>query len=133
MLCVGSVMAIVIGTAGWSIPRADAASFPSVGTALERYATICRGVEVNSSFYRPHGASTWARGGASAHDAFRFAVKIPKTITHEAKLIDVGDHTLRFAQEVAGLGGKLGILLVQLPPKLACEVPVAERFFSDLQ
>lgn len=133
VLCVGSVMAIVIGTAGWSIPRADAASFPSVGAALERYAAIFRGVEVNSSFHRPHRASTWARWAASVPDAFRFTVKVPKTITHQAKLIDVGDHITRFAQEVTGLAGKLGILLVQLPPKLACDVIVAERFFSDLQ
>ena len=42
------------------------------------------GVEINSSFYRPHAFATYARWAASTPDGFRFAVKVPRTITHEA-------------------------------------------------
>jgi len=122
----------MIGTAGWSIARKDAAAFPGEGSALERYSRRFDGVEINSSFYRPHRASTWARWAASVPDGFRFSVKVPKTITHQGKLRDL-DPLPAFAQDIAPLGAKLAVLLVQLPPKLAFETEVAERFFSTLR
>jgi uncharacterized protein YecE (DUF72 family) len=123
----------VIGTAGWSIPRDDAGAFPVKGTSLERYAGVFGGVEVNSSFHRAHRPSTWARWAASVPEGFRFSVKIPKTITHAAKLVEVDALIDRFVHEIAPLGPQLAILLVQLPPKLAFEPDVAERFFSTLR
>jgi uncharacterized protein YecE (DUF72 family) len=63
---------------------------------------------------------------------FRFSVKLPKAMTHEQGLSDCGVLLDRFAIEVAGLGEKLGVLLVQLPPKLVLKKRVADRFFRDL-
>lgn len=126
-------MRVVIGTAGWSIPGSDTASFPTGGTALERYASVFAGVEVNSSFHRSHRASTWARWAQSVPDDFRFSVKIPKTITHQAKLVDAAPLVAQFAREVEPLGDKLAALLVQLPPKLGFDGNVAERFFTHLR
>jgi uncharacterized protein YecE (DUF72 family) len=126
-------MDAVIGTAGWSIPVRNAGVFPSDGTALERYARVFDGVEVNSSFHRPHRVSTWAKWAASVPDGFRFAVKVPKSITHEAKLVGVAEQTAQFVREVEPLGSKLAVLLVQLPPKLGFDAPVVERFFTGLQ
>lgn len=108
-----------IGTAGWSIPREQAHRFPDDGSHLERYARVFNAVEINSSFYRPHRVATYERWAAAVPEGFRFAVKVPKAITHERRLIDVADPLDRFLGEVAGLGAKLGILLVQLPPSLA--------------
>ncbi len=126
-------MGAIIGTAGWAIARQSAPAFPGDGTALERYARVFGGVEVNSSFHRPHRASTWAKWAASVPEHFRFAVKIPKTITHAARLVDVDQLIAPFAAEVGQLGGKLALLLVQLPPKLVFEGAVAERFFETLR
>jgi uncharacterized protein YecE (DUF72 family) len=126
-------MDAIIGTAGWSIARADAADFAAEGTSLERYAGAFRGVEVNSSFHRPHRPSTWAKWAAAVPDDFRFAVKIPKTITHQAKLVDAAPLVAQFATEIAPLGEKLGVVLVQLPPKLGFDAGVAERFFADVR
>lgn len=123
----------IIGTAGWSIAREHGGAFPADGTALERYARVFGGVEVNSSFHRSHRASTWAKWAASVPAHFRFAVKIPKTITHEARLVDVDPRVAAFAAEVGQLGGKLALLLVQLPPKLGFEARMAERFFGTLR
>lgn len=123
----------IIGTAGWSIARDDADAFPSNGTALERYARVFGGVEVNSSFHRPHRPSTWAKWAASVPAGFRFAVKIPKTITHQAKLVDTGTLITPFAAEVTQLGDTLALLLVQLPPSLALDTQVATRFFEALR
>ena len=126
-------MDAVIGTAGWSIARKDAGSFPAEGTALERYSRVFDGVEVNSSFHRAHRASTWARWAASVPERFRFAVKIPKTITHQARLVDADGLIAHFAQEVEPLGEKLALLLVQLPPKLSFDTGVVELFFANLR
>ncbi len=114
-------MTIRIGTAGWSIARDAADSFPVEGTSLERYSARFSAAEINSSFHRPHRASTWARWRDSVPDTFRFSAKIPKTITHSAKLLGCADLLTTFLGEVAGLGDKLAVLLVQLPPSLAFE------------
>ena len=42
--------------------------------------------EINSSFYRPHKKETWERWARSVPADFRFSVKAPKAITHEARL-----------------------------------------------
>jgi uncharacterized protein YecE (DUF72 family) len=122
----------IIGTAGWSIATAHADAFPREGTSLERYSARFAAVEINSSFHRPHRPETWARWGASVPDDFRFAVKLPKTISHERKLADCAEPLDRFLAEVAGLGGKLAILLLQLPPKLAFEPELAAGFLALL-
>lgn len=90
-------------------------------------------MEINSSFYRPHRTGTYERWAASVPEEFRFAVKIPKAITHERRLKEAGDLLDRFLLEVAGLGPRLGPLLVQLPPSLAFQDSVADRFLADLR
>ena len=120
---------IRIGTAGWSAPR-DLDVFPADGTGLERYAAVFSGVEINSSFYRPHQRKTYERWAASAPGDFRFAVKIPKTITHERRLADIAEPLTRFLDECGGLGEKLGPLLIQLPPSLKFDAGLVERFLT---
>lgn len=124
---------IRIGTAGWGIHASYAHLFPSAGTHLERYAAVMNAVEINSSFYRPHQRSTYERWAASTPASFRFAVKVPKAATHESRLKDTAAILDRFLDEVAGLGAKLGPLLIQLPPSLPFDASVAAAFFSDLR
>ncbi|MEO6152663.1 MAG: DUF72 domain-containing protein [Croceibacterium sp.] len=124
--------AIRVGTAGWSLPREIAEGFPAGRSALGRYAARFSGVEVNSSFHRPHRAVTWQGWGASVPAGFRFSAKLPKTITHQLRLVDCGAELDRFMSEVGGLGDKLAVLLVQLPPKLEFEAGGAAAFFADL-
>ena len=122
-----------IGTAGWNIPREEKPHFPGSGSHLERYAARFSAVEINSSFYRPHRASTYTRWAASVPADFRFAVKVPKAITHTARLENTGGLIAGFLSEVGGLGEKLGCLLVQLPPSLAFKPKVARGFFEDFR
>jgi uncharacterized protein YecE (DUF72 family) len=103
---------IRIGTAGWNVPSLYLDQVPSGGSHLERYARHLNAVEINSSFYRPHRRTTWQRWAQSVPDDFRFAVKVPKTITHDSGLADCGALLDRFLSEVTGLGDKLGALLV---------------------
>jgi uncharacterized protein YecE (DUF72 family) len=122
-----------IGTAGWSIPRAVARHFPGEGTYLERYSRVLHCAEINSSFHRPHAASTYARWAAAVPAGFRFAVKIPRAITHDRELRATRPLLERFLEESAGLGRKRGPLLVQLPPSLAFDGRVAARFLDMLR
>jgi uncharacterized protein YecE (DUF72 family) len=89
---------------------------------LEKYATRFNAVEINSSFYRPHKPSTYEKWASQVPADFLFSVKLPRTITHHARLRDIDAPQNQFAIESGGLGGKLGCLLVQLPPSLAFSV-----------
>jgi uncharacterized protein YecE (DUF72 family) len=60
-------------------------------------------------------------------------VKVPKTITHSARLIDTGPLLDTFIAEVSSLGSRLGCLLVQLPPSLAFDGDIAGAFFGVLR
>jgi uncharacterized protein YecE (DUF72 family) len=124
---------IRIGTAGWSIPKQFAHEFPSPGTHLERFARALSCAEINSSFYRSHKISTWAKWAQSVPEDFRFSVKAPKTITHEAGLACPSDQLKNFLTEVNTLANKLGVILFQLPPKLAFNFEIAEAFFRMLR
>lgn len=125
-------MDVRIGTAGWSIPQDIAAEFPETGSGLERYSTRLTCAEINSSFHRSHRPSTWEKWRDSVPETFRFSVKVPKTITHQQRLVDTSELLDTFLREVARLGEKLAVLLVQLPPSLTFDPPVAETFFTDL-
>ena len=125
--------ALHVGTAGWSVPAQYADDFPAGGTHLERYARRLNAAEINSSFYRPHRHATYERWAASVGADFRFAVKLPKTITHQQRLVDYDALLARFLEEAGGLGGKLGVLLVQLPPSLRFDAGIVDAFFRDLR
>ena len=115
------------------MPRGIAERFPAEGSGLERYASAFPVAEINSSFHRPHRAATWERWRDSVPDDFRFSAKVPKEITHVRKLVDCDDVLDRFVGEASGLGDKLSVLLVQLPPKLAFDPAIAARFFEGVR
>ncbi len=125
-----------VGCAGWAVPANVAERFPGPGTHLQRFARVLGGAEINTSFYRPHRRSTYVKWAESAPAGFRFAVKVPKEITHVRRLGAAGDveEVLeRFLEETGGLEEKLGPLLIQLPPSLALAPVVAERWFEMLR
>jgi uncharacterized protein YecE (DUF72 family) len=119
-----------VGTARWAIPAPLREAFPGEGSRLERYARRFSCVEINSSFYRPHRPSTYARWAASVADDFRFALKVPKEITHTRRFVDCAEPLERFLAESAQLGEKRGVLLVQLPPSFAYDPTLANGFFT---
>jgi uncharacterized protein YecE (DUF72 family) len=124
---------IHIGCAGWAIPKEHSAKFPAEGTHLARYARELTAVEINSSFYRPHKPATYRKWAESVPEEFRFAVKVPREVTHVRRLVDAEDLLDRFLSEATALGEKLGPLLVQLPPSLEFSAVIAEKFLKSLQ
>lgn len=122
-----------VGCAGWSLPRAVHEAFGAGDSALLRYATRLPMVENNSSFYRPHQPSTYARWAVSVPEGFRFAVKLPREISHERRLRDAMQPFEQFLDGVLELGGKLGPLLLQLPPSLVYDAATTREFLRGLR
>ena len=122
-----------VGCAGWALTKANQAAFPAEGTHLQRYAGRLNAVEINSSFYRPHRLATYEQWAASVPATFRFAVKLPKAITHDQRLVAADVLLDVFLEDATRLGEKLGCLLVQLPPSLPYEALMVELFFDDLR
>ena len=122
-----------VGCAGWSIPSHAAARFASVGSHLDRYSQVFNSCEINSSFYRPHKKETWERWTQSVPADFRFSVKAPRTITHEAELNCSSEALSEFFQHIKFLGDKLGPILIQLPPSLEFDRTRAGEFLTLLR
>lgn len=123
-----------IGLAGWSeaVSR-QRASFPAApGSALARYAAVFDFVEINASFYRQFPGATYAKWAGETPDDFRFAVKMPRLISHFTRLQNP-ELLGPFLEAVDGLGDKLAVLLLQSPPSLAFDPAVASSFFDALR
>jgi uncharacterized protein YecE (DUF72 family) len=72
-------------------------------------------VELDTTFYhpaRPAVVRSWER---NSPPGFRFAAKVPESISHTARLSKVGEQMEEFARALEPLGEKLGPLLVQMP------------------
>jgi uncharacterized protein YecE (DUF72 family) len=131
-MCVITRTAIRVGTAAWSM-RADRQAGAEPASMLTRYALMFDATEVNSTFYRLPRPATIERWVESTPEHFRFAVKLPRTITHVEALGSAPAALAGFVQLVHRFGGKLGPLLVQLPPRLAFLAQDAARFFDLLR
>jgi uncharacterized protein YecE (DUF72 family) len=100
---------------------------------LTHYATCFNCVEINSSFYRPHRRETYERWSAATGRNFRFSVKIPRSVSHDAALRGSVEELDEFIANVGGLGAKLTVLLLQLPSRMEWQRRVVKRFFGRLR
>ena len=125
---------IHIGVAGWGISKRYLDEIPEGGSHLERYARAFPIVEVTTSFYRSHRRATYERWAGSVGGDFRFSVKTPQALTHATGLL-VSDAAVleQFLEEVGGLGEKLAVVLVQLPPGLEFDEAVVRDFFGAIR
>lgn len=99
-----AVARVRCGCAGWSISAADRAQVGQGASVLQRYATRVDAVEINSSFYRPHRASTCAHWADSVPEDVRFSVKLPHSISHDTRLHGTGPLLDAFLAQVGALG-----------------------------
>jgi uncharacterized protein YecE (DUF72 family) len=63
---------------------------------------------------------------------FAFTLKAPRRITHEKRLREAEENVAEFIRRAAALGGKLGVLLFQLPPFLKKDLPRLNDFLGVL-
>jgi uncharacterized protein YecE (DUF72 family) len=131
--CCGSGQPVRAGCAGWSIPKQAAPYFVAAGRHLNRYSDFFSCCEINSSFYRSHKPETWERWASSVPTGFRFSVKLPKAITHQARLSCDSGALATFFQQINLLKEKLGPVLIQLPPSLEFDRACTKAFLSLLR
>lgn len=110
---------VLLGTCGWSYQEWVGMFYPNNRVAkLPFYCKVFDTVEVDSSFYRTPSKSMvkgWVR---AMGPSFKFSLKVPKTVTHDRRLADAKREFQAFLDVITPLkdAGKLGCLLVQLPP-----------------
>jgi uncharacterized protein YecE (DUF72 family) len=71
-------------------------------------------VEVDSTFYRPPTAAMVRSWRARTPPDFKFALKVPRGITHEKQLKDCQEEVEEFVSSILPLGDKLMVALLQL-------------------
>lgn len=121
-----------VGTAGWRLPKGLQPGLPGPGTHLARYARRLPATEINVSFYRALRRALYAKWATEVPPDFRFAVKMPRALSHHQRLRGT-DGLDAFLAEIAGLGEHLGPLLLQLPPSLAFEPQAVAAFLEALR
>lgn len=115
-------MVLRIGTSGYSYKEWKGGFYPedlAASDMLSYYAQRLGTVEINNTFYRLPTAKLLEGWASQVPAEFRFVLKVSQKITHFKRLKGVEEETGYLLQALPALGGKLGALLVQLPPNLA--------------
>ena len=129
-------MAVLIGTSGWQYRDWRGLLYPP-GLAqrrwLEHYASQYATVENNGSFYRLPARSTFAGWQARTPDDFVMAVKASRYLSHVRRLRDPAEPVTRLLAAAAGLGSRLGPVLLQLPPTLRADPAALDACLAAFQ
>lgn len=124
-----------VGTSGYNFPEWKGSFYPEKfpqKKMLPYYAERLGTVEINYTFHRLPTGRLLAGWSAVTPADFRFTLKAPRRITHEARLADCADITRAFCDAARTLGDKLGALLFQLPPSFRSDVDRLARFLDDV-
>jgi uncharacterized protein YecE (DUF72 family) len=117
-------MPVLVGTSGWQYRDWKGVLYPA-GLAqrrwLEHYATQYATVENNGAFYRLPSEQTFAGWRARTPEGFVMAVKASRYLTHVRRLRDPAEPVQRLLSAAAGLGDRLGPVLLQLPPNFPAD------------
>ena len=118
-------MPVLVGTSGWQYRDWRGRFYPPAlpqRAWLEHHAAAFATTEVNNSFYRLPAADVFAAWAARTPDDYVVTVKASRFLSHIKRLREPEEPVARLMERVAALGGKLGAVLLQLPPDLQCEV-----------
>ena len=128
-------MAIYIGTSGWSYDHWQGVLYPHGASGKERlahYVARFQTVEVNNTYYRWPRDATFLSWRNRLPDGFRMTIKASRALSHSKRLYEPEVWTARMAESLTCLGDKLGVWLVQLPPKFACDLPRLTYFLQQV-
>lgn len=126
-------MQLLAGTSGFSYKEWVGEFYPDKLAAkdmLAYYATRLPIVEINNTFYRmprPESIQSWR---SQVPDSFRFAIKVPRRISHIKRLRACGEELGLLLRALEDLSPCLGSLLVQLPPHARCDEAALEGFLT---
>jgi len=100
---------------------------------LRHYSKNFNSVEVDSTFYGTPKSDIVQRWRFNTPEHFVFCLKMPKIITHELGLVQSTTYVQEFLDRVLLLGEKLGVVLIQLPPRFpVSKLLVLDAFLEDL-
>lgn len=109
-----------LGTSSWTFTDWREAFYPPqlpTKEQLRYYATQFNSVEVNTSFYALPAPSTVLQWVESVPAGFTFALKAPRLITHEKKLIDCRQDVQAYLDVLRSLGDLAAPGFLQFPPQ----------------
>src|SRR6516164_7218639 len=129
-----SAMPVRVGTSGWQYRDWRGVLYPA-GLAernwLAHYARRYGTVENNGAFYRLPAADTFAAWRAKTPDGFVMAVKASRYLTHVRRLRDPAEPVERLMRAATGLGDRLGVVLLQLPPNMPADAGALEETLRE--
>jgi uncharacterized protein YecE (DUF72 family) len=128
-------MEIRAGTSGYSYKEWRGNFYPAKiapADMLAYYAERLSAVEINNTFYRMPRREVVESWALAVPETFRFAVKVSQRITHRKRLAGVEEELDYLLEQIAPLGARMGLLLVQLPPNLPADLARVERFLDHL-
>ncbi|WP_175407335.1 DUF72 domain-containing protein [Streptomyces sp. TRM64462] len=117
-------MVLLVGTSGWQYRDWRDVLYVA-GTPqrlwLEEYAARFATVESNNAFYRLPSLETFRAWRDRTPPDFVVAVKANRFLTHIKRLREPEEPVERLMSHAAGLGDRLGPVLLQLPPTLRAD------------
>ncbi|HEY1901725.1 MAG TPA: DUF72 domain-containing protein [Terracidiphilus sp.] len=125
-----------IGTSGWAYSSWKPGFYPQALAQkkfLEYYATQLNSVEVNYTFRQLPTESMLTNWLAASGAGFRFSFKAPQQITHFLRLKNCSDALAALSHALAPVvaGGRMGVVLFQLPPNFKVDVVRLDAFLAD--
>ncbi len=129
---------VFLGTSGWSYKEWIGPFYTKMDKSMLRaYTRVFKTVEIDSTFYRYPSKGTGMGWTRYSPEGFVYTAKLPGLITHEKKLElarDIEEDLQRFLElmEPLSLSGKLGCILIQLPPRFDYRPKQLEDFFKLL-
>ena len=123
-----------IGTSGWNYKSWRNGFYGN--TPQKRWLRFCAerfsAIEVNGTFYRLQEKSTFKKWRDETPTGFPFAVKGHRYVTHNKKLLDVGEAVIRCRESASPLGERLAAVVWQLPAFLKKNFGRLEQFLEYL-
>ncbi|MEU6509551.1 MULTISPECIES: DUF72 domain-containing protein [Streptomyces] len=122
-------MTLFVGTSGWQYKDWRDLVYPPGVPArlwLEEYTRLFATVEINNAFYRLPSRENFAAWRDRVPDDFVVAVKASRYLTHIKRLKEPEEPVHRLMSHAAGLGDRLGPVLLQLPPTLRVDAALLD-------
>ena len=124
-----------IGTSGWNYKSWRDGFYGE--TPQKQWLRFCAerftGIEVNGTFCRLQEKSTFEKWRGQTPEAFSFAIKGHRYVTHNKKLLDVEESVIRCRESASPLGERLTAVVWQLPAFLKKDSDRLEKFLDTLR
>ncbi len=126
-------MPMLVGTSGWQYRDWRGRFYPQRMPQrlwLEHHSALWQTVEVNNAFYRLPERHVFEQWAARTPPDYVVTVKASRFLSHIKRLREPEEPVARLMERVAGLGRKVGAILVQLPPNLQADVEKLDHCLS---